>query len=234
MGILKLDATFVVTDYNFQTTEQFSNLFENSESCKEFVQNFSQLNIGHFKINDVLVQGNYPKPIIIYRDDKKNEIRYNHLNKRLEIISQNYSEDQDKFIKELLITLSQFKLQEISYIGFNFILDYDKENDKLNIFNSKINEKFPDFPKNIGFSVTLPIDLSNEFEHPCIATYEITKISIYDGKNHVYRITANYNFSLNADKGNVTSRLKELQSIIEQLSKIYNKFSETYIKVIEL
>ena len=235
MGVIKTEATFIVTDYNFESVEKFENVLSQSSIYEKINgNNFKKVVMNQFKINGILLNADAPKPVIIYKNDDSDEIRYNHINRRLELVIRNYDDNKESFWGELLKDLSAFKLQEISNIGLNFFVEYDTGDKKLNIFNSEIHTKIKDFPKNVNFQVTLPFDLSEDFKHNCIGIYDITKIKVEDGKEHTYGIASNFNFALIEDKSDPIKRLNELQLITGQINDIFAKFKETYSQIVEL
>lgn len=234
MGVIKTEATFIVTDYNFESAERFEDVLTKSSIFEKISDNNFNKIENKFKINGILLDVNAPKPFVNYKNNENDEIRYNHINRRLEIIIKNYGENKELFFGELLKDLCAFKLQEISNIGLNFLVEYDTGEKKLNIFNSEIHTKVKDFPKNVGFQVTLPFDLSEDFKHKCTATYDITKIEGGDGKNYTYAIISNFNFALTADKADPLKRLEELQLITGQINNIFSKFEETYDQIVKL
>lgn len=235
MTVLNTEVYFVVTGYNFESTDSFNTVYVNSESCKDVAANFKKIN-REFRINGVLLPPNAQVPIITYRNDDNEGFTFNSINKRLDIMSKNFKEEKIDFYSKILKDLTSFKLQEVSNIGINFIVHYNTGDKKLNIFNANIHQTIKDFPKNVGFQVTLEFDLSNDFNKNCIATYDITKIQGEEetDTDHIYAVIANYNFQLIADKASPIERFKELESITNQIDEVYKRFKKTYSEIFEL
>lgn len=234
MTVLNTEAYFIVTGYNFESTDSFNTVYINSEACKDIAANFKKTS-REYKINGTLLQ-QAQVPIITYRKDENEEFNFNSITKRLDIISKNFQDEKIEFYSKILKDLTSFKLQEVSNIGINFLVHYNTGNKKLNIFNAHIHQTIKDFPKNVGFQVTLEFDLSKDFHKDCIATYDITKIQGGDNsdKDYIYVVAANYNFQLKADKASPIERFKELESITDQIDQVYIKFKQTYEEIFKL
>lgn len=235
MTVLNTEVYFIVAGYNFESTEHFNTVYSNSESCKEIATEFKKQS-AELKVNGILLPPNIPAPLITYKNKSNEEIIFNSINKRLDIRSKDFKEEKIEFFSKILKDLTSFKLQEVSNVGVNFLVHYNTGNKKLNIFNANIHKTIQDFPKNVGFQVTLEFDLSKDFNNDCLATYDITKIQGGDNtdKDYIYVVAANYNFPLKADKASPIERFKELESITNQIGDVYIKFKQTYDEIFKL
>lgn len=232
MNIEKENATFVIANYNFNSIRQFENEFQNSDSCKQFIDGFEKV--------PIKIKGEIPLPIDVevpvtaFRKDFQ-QITYSLLEHRLDISTKDYSNDS-VILKNMLLTLSQFKLQEINAIGINYNLECNTGEKRLNIFNLEIDKRIKDWSKNEGFSIIIPFSLS---DYPCIATYSIEKVIggiQEDGSfiNYVYSIAVNYNFEMTEDKADIIKRLDKVKHIIEDIDTLYATFIEKCGEIIDL
>lgn len=223
-------AAFVVTNCDFKSDIDFKEELKQSETLKE---------IGEIK--DIAIKANiplpmnFPLPVAALQIGSANVV-YVVPNKRVSIEVSDYLTGKDS-IKALLNAISNMRLPEINAIGLNFTARYNTGEKRLNMFNSCIHKKFPDWSNNTGFEVLLPLDLDNKWG--CKATYKISKIAGGNNENgefeeYIYEIFSNYHFKVTSDKAKLTLRLNELEVILGRIDTLHNDFDEKCEKIIEL
>ncbi len=225
------NAVFVAANCNFGNHKEFIKEIKESETFKK-VGNLQEIK---FQSNIDLPE-DFPMPICGLYVDEISILYFVH-EKRISIETRNYEEKKET-LKNILTAISNMKIADISALGFNYDVVYNTGNKKLNIFNASIHNEFPNWKENIGFKVTIPLDLQ-ELELGCKSVYEIKKHSGGTDKNgqfedYKYNIAANYHFNINGDKAKVNDRLKELNAIICKIDNLYSDFEKTCEKVIKL
>lgn len=208
----KLREKGLIEKYNLKPEPQSFTVRSNIEPPKEVLNGISSFIPVSLVSADTLI-----KVIYVQQEYKLIVEKENFDNKCFD--------DYSKLINDLL----DFKLSDISAIGFNFDAVYNLGNLKLNLLNTSIVDKIPDFTKNSTFEFVLPIDYK---ERGMIATYRIKKISGGDntGEDRLYNIKVNYHYAL----ANMTTTEK-IQKINEIISiNLYNEFLEKSNKFLEL
>ncbi len=225
-------ATFVIANYIFNDANLFSTELESSEKFKSNNSDFEKVKLQ----SNILLPENFPMPLAIYKN-KNSQIMYSVGDARLDISSSDYEEAKER-LKNLLLTLAQFKLQEISAIGINYNAGC-KTNKRLAIFNKEISDgTFSNWSKNIGFTLSIPLDLKDLYN--CVATYTIKKISGETNSQgdivepYVYNISVNYNFKIDEDKADTMKRYNKLESIVNSIENLYKDFNKKCSEITSL
>lgn len=234
MNILNEKAIFVVANYRFLDANNFCDELTKSDSFKEKYSDFQRIRM-QFQSN-IPLPPEFPVPVALYRN-KNTEIIYSLGDARLDISSFSYAEEKER-LKDLLFTLSQFKLQEISAIGINYNADCETDK-RLSIFNKSISDDtFSNWSKNSGFVVTLPLNLEDLYG--CVATYSIKKVKGETDDSgeivepYIYNISVNYNFKIDEDKADVMKRLTKLKEIVDSVEKLYKDFEKKCSEITQL
>ena len=228
----KEEAVLVVANYRFCDANQFCNELNSSKSFKSSNSDFQKVKIK----TDIPLPENFPIPFAMYKTETM-QIRYSAQDARLDILSFDYAKDKDR-LKNLLKTLAQFKLQEITAIGVNFNADCKTKN-RLSVLNKKIsNETIKNWSKNTGFNLTIPIEL-DDYDN-CCATYFIGKDDKARSEEekaiapYLYNISVNYNFKIDEDKADTIQRFNKLENIVKSIENLYKDFQEKCKEIIAL
>lgn len=222
---------FVIANCNFGNHKQFIKELKESSTLNA-IGDWQEIK---FQSNIELPE-NFPMPVCgLYADEIS--IIYIVPEKKVSIEAKKYEEKKET-LKKILNAVSNMQIANITAIGINYDVIYNTAKKRLNIFNSSIHAEFPDWEKNVGFKVTIPLDLQ-ERELKCNSFFEIKKHSGGKEKNgefkeYKYNITANYHFKINSDKAIIDNRLKELKTIIDKIDVSYADFEEKCKKVIKL
>lgn len=233
MDFTNKQALFILTGYNYNSVEEFENKLSDSTNCSNILKDFESKKISNVKINGIPIPKSTQTPIIaFYHKNKYHQIRFNNFQKQLEIATKIY-EDNNDYLSNILLTFAQLKLQELRSLEVNFMVFYDKGNDRLCFFNEQINDKLNIFSFNEGFHISLPIDMTNQFG--CKAEYIITKPEYNEYKNkHIYVIEAKYSFPFNTDIANTQGRVGELEDAINKIPSVYEHYIKTCEEIIKL
>lgn len=222
-------ATFVILGCDYSKYENF---------IKEIQESKTILKLGSIKKieyrSNIPLPENFPMPIAGFNIGPINLI-YIVPEKKITMEVNNYSAEQ-KIMKELLIAVSNIRLQDITAIGINYLARLNTENKKLNILNSSIHKVISDWPENTGFEVSIPF-LLKDFN--CSSTLRINKHSGgYDlnktFSDYHYDIVSNYHFKFDSDRANIINRVKELENIVIKIDALYEHFNDNCKKIIEL
>lgn len=231
MNIIKNTACFTIDNCNFMGVENFRKEFSTSEKCKNLTKDIQEMNI-IVKVNGIEVSDFKSLPIIVYGNEKI-QIRYDDLNEQISIETNDY-ETQKELMISLLKVLSQFKIQDTTYITFKFLSDCDNGKNKLQIFTQNM-DNFPNWFYNEGFEVKIPICTPDT---KYTESYTISKVK--GGKtdttfeNYIYRVVGNYKYKIDKDKADVATRLSLVTEIINSVTELYTKFGEVCTKTMEL
>lgn len=232
MNKINEKAIFVIANYRFIDANQFSSELESSESFKTYNADFKKIPVQ----SNIPLPIDFPMPLAVYRN-QNTQIMYSVGDARVDILSSDYLDNKDR-LKNLLKTLAQFKLQEISAIGINYHADCETDK-RLSIFNENISDKtFKNWSKNTGFTVKIPLDLEELYS--CIATYSIKKVQGETDKNgdiiipYIYNISVNYNFKILEDKADTMKRFEKLKKIVGYIENLYNDFEDKCKEITQL
>lgn len=231
MKIIKNKACFTIDNCNFMGIENFRKEFSTSEKCKNLTKDIQEMNI-IVKVNGIEVKDFNVMPLIVYGNEKI-QISYDDLNNQISIETNEYDTQKELMIS-LLKVLSQFKIQDTTYITFKFSSDCDNGENKLRIFTQNM-DNFPYWVYNEGFEVKIPISVPDT---KYTETYTISKVkggdrdNIFD--NYVYRVIGNYKYKIEEDKANLESRLSLVSDIINSIADLYTKFEKVCTKTMEL
>ncbi len=229
MDFIDNNATFSIYNYVFPDTMSFKNEFQNSDTCKEISTNFEEQAV-KIKVSGYLPPNlKIPSPIIVFANGTC-QIIYDDINKKIDITSSNYKEDKDT-MTELLMALSQFKLQEISYITNSFSSKCNNHRNRLNVFNENINVKLSNWEDNVGFDVRIPIQVQEEIYSE---DYRISKYSGSENEDYIYNVFAIYEYKFIEDKANLMKRLEKLDLIRTKRDELYNKFTKKCEEIMSL
>ena len=222
-------ATLVALNYNFLSTNEFSNKLEEKDIINRY----------KLKLQDLSWQGQLPPqqiindiramlPYVYKSEDTTIQLTYSQNDFRLSIEKINLNELNFDEFKNLSGDVIDLKLSDISAIGINYTALFNLKGSRLDILNDKITN-IPDFDKNLTFEFKLPIFYK---ERNLVASYRIKKVINGDvpDSEHIYEINVNFHFDIKQlSTGEKTEKLKEILSC-----NLYTEFlqkSQEFLKL---
>ena len=227
MNFIDNQASITIYNCNFGNIESFCSEFRESKNCQKFSNTFKERDI-IFKRDDIIIPTPQEKPIVVFADLTCHFV-YDNWNKIIQIKTEDYYKDKDTIV-ELLNVLAQFRLQEISSVRIDFASKCNNGNNRLNVFNSRIHEKVPNWIYNVGFNVRIPIqnpdcNYSEDYRFSKVENNQPKETS----REYIYQVVANYLYKITEDKANSQERLQKLTEIkdsVESLKEKHRAFCE--------